>query len=274
MKKLRIRLHPAGAVALLAAFLLMDSHAVLSAFFSLLIHESAHLLAMYFCGIRDCAIELTPFGGMADAREFDLHPPWKRAVSALAGILASAACAWICLKRAPRTVFWESFFQSNLSLAFLNSLPAWPLDGARVITALAGCVGYEENAKKIMAWFSWMVGMGFVALGLYCAWHGIINPTLLFIGPYLCYAARTENISYKVRRLESAGSKLNHQALMPVSFWAGSSDETKNQFGIFLGRVQPGRYHVLMNIDKINGNIQKCWTENEIFNHLFANGRN
>ncbi len=274
MKRIKISLHPAGAIALLIAFLLMDSHCILSAVLSLVIHESAHLLAMCLCGIRDCAIELTPFGGMVDARDFDIHPPWKRAISASAGIISSAVSAWVCWNWASRTVFWLSFFQSNLSLCMLNGLPAWPLDGARVLSALASCVGYENGIKKLMRWLSWVIGIGFVAVGLYGTWYGLINPSLFFIGPYLCYAARTENISEKVRKIEYAGNKLDYQALVPVSIWAGTSERTSEHFGALLGRMQSGRYNLLLHIDKASGCIQKCWTEKEIINHLFANGNN
>jgi len=274
MKRVRIKLHPAGAIGLLFAFLLMDSHFVLSAVFSLVIHESAHVLVMYLSDIKNCTIELTPFGGMVDARDFDMHPPWKRALSAIAGIIASAASAWICWKFAPRTVFWKAFFHANLSLAFLNSLPAWPLDGARVITALAGCAGCENSVRKMMTCFTIVIGTGFVVLGLYGAWHGIINASLLFIGPYLCYAARAENVTDKIRKIEYAGNKLDHQVLMPVSVWAGASNKIEEQFGTFMSRMQHGRYHILMHMDQENGSILKCWTEKEIINHLLRNGRN
>lgn len=273
-RRFTLKIHPAGAAVFAAAFLMCDSHLVLSAAAALVLHEGAHLLTMRLCGMKEYTVELTPFGGMADARSFDLYPPWKRVISAAAGVFVSAGAAYACLRFAPRNAFWQAFFQSNLSLALLNSLPAWPLDGARVLTALGSCVGWETGIKKLLSGVTWLLGVAFVIIGLYGVWHGVINPSLLVIGPYLCYAARAECVSEKVRRLQRGGRKLESGSIVPVTVWAGTADASAEQFGVLLGRMQAGRYHLLLHIDQSTGRIQKCWTENEMWNQTLADGRN
>lgn len=267
-----VKIHPAGAAVFAAAFLLCDSHLVLSTTAALLLHEGAHLLTMRLCGMRNCTVELTPFGGMADTRDFDAYPAWKRMLSSAAGVAASALAAWACLRWAPRTALWQAFFQCNLSLALFNCLPAWPLDGARVLAALAGCVGWEASVKRLLSWVTQAMGVTLAGIGLYGIWHGVINPTLLIAGPYLCYAARAEIVSDKVRRLDGIGKKLNSHSVMPVAVWAGNG--VTERFGTLLGRMQTGRYHVLLDIDPASGRIQKCWTENEMLHHTMMDGSN
>ena len=269
-----VNIHPAGMVIFAAAFLLMESHLVFACISALLLHEGAHLLVMYLCGMSECTIELTPFGGMMDARHFDAYPPWKRAASAAAGVVCSGLAAVLCLYGAPRTAFWYAFFQANLSLAFLNSLPAWPLDGARVLVAVASCAGMDHRVKRLLSGFTIMLGLCLAAIGIYGAWQGCLNPSLLVAGPYLCYAARAEVVSDKVRRIQGMDQKWMVRDVIPVSLWAGRSDRAPEQFAGLLGRANTGRFHVMIGIDPNSGSVQKAWTEKEMLQELMKTGNN
>ena len=91
MMRLKLRVHPAGAAWLGACFLLAPSHVVLAAVAALAWHEAAHVAAMALCGVKRCVVELTPFGGMADAACFDRLSPGRKALSALAGVAGQCA---------------------------------------------------------------------------------------------------------------------------------------------------------------------------------------
>ena len=108
MMRLKLRVHPAGAAWLGACFLMAPSHAVLAAVAALTWHEAAHVAAMALCGVKHCVVELTPFGGMADAACYERLSPGKKAASSLAGVLASAVGAWLCFRFAPDTPFWHA----------------------------------------------------------------------------------------------------------------------------------------------------------------------
>lgn len=277
MKKrnITIRVHPAGSAVLAVAIAFLDSRAIFSAVSALAVHEGTHLAAMVLCGMNDCAIELTPFGGMADVRSFDSYPAWKRMLCAAAGVLGSLFAAILCLLFAPRTLFWHAFFNANLSLAMMNALPAWPLDGARILTAIAAKYGKEHTVRNLLSWITVAIGVFFVSLGLYGIWHGIMNPSLLIIGPYLCYAAHAEGIFTKIRRLGAAERKLNKGTVLPVKAWAGTERMAEEYtFGILLGKMQQDQYHLLIQIDDKSGKIKRIWTEGEMLDHALSNGRN
>lgn len=268
-----VRIHPAGLAVCAIAFLLMDSHLVLAATGALFLHEGAHLMVMLMCGMRGCSIELTPFGGMADVRNFDAYPPWKRVLAAVSGAAASLIAAKCCLAYAPRTAFWHAFWEANLSLGVLNILPAWPLDGARALAALACCFGFEKAARRALAGVTVLLGIALTLLGLYGVWRGVINPGLLITGPYLCYAARAERISEKVRRLDGMDQKWKG-TLLPAQVWTVRADRAETVFAALLGRGSRTGIQILLALDPDSGRIQHCWTEKEMMNHLFETGSN
>jgi Zn-dependent protease len=126
-------------------------------FASVLAHEFGHALVAKYSGIRAKSIILLPIGGVtqldesAPAIESPLAP-WKRDIRiALAGPLANfiLACVsgLIVLAVVPHVDLWTwpfmrtgnlpgSLVWANIYLAGFNLLPAYPMDGGRVLRAL------------------------------------------------------------------------------------------------------------------------------------------
>ncbi len=270
--RIRIRVHPAGLVLFIAVFLFADSHLAIAALLALAVHESAHLLVMAACGMRGCLVEITPFGGMMDAKQFEKQAIWKQLVVACAGVAASAISAWICTFL-HGTLFVQRFFQANLSLAIFNALPLWPLDGARAIAALGACLGIEPFVKKTLSWFSMVSGIFLVVIGLIGVWNGMFNLSLLAAGPYLCYASRAERVTSRVRHLGCIERKLSDNEVVPVTLWAGN---TENAYEQFIRRVANGhenRYQVFLSINPSTGTIQKWYTEQEMLKQKLEQDR-
>ncbi len=259
------KMHPAGWFVLAASFLFADSSSVLASILALTLHEAAHVIAMRFCGMKHCTIELTPFGGMADVKAFDSYPPWKRIVSSFVGIAASVSAACITLKTAAHTPFAYAFFESNASLALMNVLPAWPLDGARVIAGIACLFGKERAVKRVLSILSYVLGAGMVVLGLIGIWMGVLNVSLLLVGPYLCYAARWENVSGCVRNVSNFQNKLKKNNLMGIQWWVSDKEPNTEICGKLLGRSEPTKYSMLAHICADTGRVVNCLTEEDIY---------
>lgn len=264
----RIRIHPAGAVLAGIAFLAGESHVVFAAFLALLLHEGAHLAAMLLCGVRKCSVELTPFGGMADAEEFRRLTAGKQIIIASAGIVCSALIAWICKKICVSNRLMDELFTANASLLLVNCLPVWPLDGARIILAIFR--RQEESIRRLLAALAWMLGAAFVALALYGAWHGLFNPTLLLAGPYLCYASRMGLVSERVRKIRYLEQKLKKNQILPVDWMATQDNHPQTYFSSLVGRFSASRYHILCQLDS-NGQLCRIWTENEMVCSVLPN---
>lgn len=261
-RRFTVHVHPAGLWMLAAAFLFFPSREVLSAVLALLWHECAHAAMMLMCRVSRCHIELTPFGGMADAKDFQLLSPIKQMLIAASGVVASAVGAWGCVACLSHTDIGFSLFQNHLSLAFVNSLPAWPLDGARVLIALAAAFGKENAMRKCLSVFSYTLGGAMVLLGLYSAWKGQINPSLLCAGPYLWYAVHEGNVAERLKRLQHCHQKLRSMEILPLEAFVSSRDVSHILPGL-LGRISSSRYQILIQLDE-RGRFQRLWTEQEM----------
>ena len=109
---------------------------------SLFIHELAHALVARRLGIQVIDITFMPHAGMARMRSLPEDPRIESFV-ALAGPVSNlilAAALWPVLALAPTTsalgVFASSMVVVNLFLGLLNLLPAFPMDGGRVLRSL------------------------------------------------------------------------------------------------------------------------------------------
>lgn len=272
MMRMTVRVHPAGAAWLGACFLMAPSHAVLAAVAALAWHEAAHVAAMALCGVKRCVVELTPFGGMADAACFDRLSPGRKAAASLAGVLASAVGAWLCLRFAPVAPFWHALYLANASLAAFNLLPVWPLDGARALLALAERLGVERPAQRVLTGLAYALGLSMVALGLYGAWLGHVNLSLLCAGPYLAYAAHASGVAQSVRRMQraqDAARKLAGGRVMPVCAYACAGSPSRMVLARLADRFSGLRYHLLLVMDPGTGRIRESLTEGEMAQRLF-----
>jgi Zn-dependent protease len=74
----------------------------------------------------------------------------------------------------------------NLALVMFNMIPAFPMDGGRVLRALLAMRLNYLKATKIAARTGQVFAAGFVFVGL--GW----NPMLIFIGLFVFTAARQE----------------------------------------------------------------------------------
>jgi Zn-dependent protease/CBS domain-containing protein len=126
-------------------------------FGSVVLHELGHALIAMREGLQAKAIILLPIGGITliDETQAVTKPgnePWKRDTRiAIAGpvvnILIALVAAAVVLTKFPGTQLWmkpfihsnhllRSLVWSNLFLGLFNLLPAYPMDGGRVLRAL------------------------------------------------------------------------------------------------------------------------------------------
>ncbi|MGA2258065.1 MAG: site-2 protease family protein, partial [Thermoguttaceae bacterium] len=134
---------------------------ILTIFGCVLLHEMGHALAAGRYGIATRDITLLPIGGLARL-EGMTRSPRQELVIALAGPAVNvtiAGASWLGLllygnltgsfTLAPVVgSFLGQLLAVNLSLAVFNLLPAFPMDGGRVLRAvLASCISYERATQ-------------------------------------------------------------------------------------------------------------------------------
>jgi Zn-dependent protease/predicted transcriptional regulator len=174
-------------------------------FASVVMHELGHALAAKRYGIRTRDITLLPIGGVARLEKIPTVPLQELWI-ALAGPAVSLALGLIFFLAvtAPGitagteiAVLEESFLARlgmvNVILAIFNLIPAFPMDGGRVLRALLALRLDYVRATHIAAQAGKSFAMGLGIAGL------ISNPILLLIAVFVWFGADQENAATRLR---------------------------------------------------------------------------
>lgn len=162
-------------------------------FGSVLAHELAHSVVANSYGDFVQRITLFAFGGVAHLRE---EPPkgvielWIALAGpgmslALAAVFGGIAVLLQLVPGAVAVAHYAAFYLSaiNLTLAVFNMIPAYPLDGGRVLRAIIWiATGRFDRATQIAAWIGQTFGWLLMGYGVLQAFSG---PASMFNGLWL-----------------------------------------------------------------------------------------
>lgn len=200
----------------------------LAIFGAVLLHELGHALVARRYGIRTRDITLLPIGGIARLQRLPRRPRQELWI-ALAGpavnvVLAGILLAITAVRGAPlgmqANLAGDSIVGQlawlNLGLAVFNLLPAFPMDGGRVLRAvLALRIDYLAATDAAI-----VIGRGFAVL---FAVAGLLaNPFLLLIGVFVWFGAEQEGAA---TRLHAAVEGLRAGDVMMTEFHVLAPDE-------------------------------------------------
>lgn len=170
-------------------------------FASLIAHELCHSLVARQLGMPVGGITLFIFGGVSQLKD---EPPTAGSefMMAVVGPLSSVAIggALLIVWIAGVALRWADTVQSvlqylsfiNFALAGFNSLPAFPLDGGRVLRSILwGVTGDLRSSTRVAAGVGSFFGTGLIVLGLFGLFSGhiLIGVWALILGFFLRQAA-------------------------------------------------------------------------------------
>lgn len=191
----------AGAHAAMMAVLF-----VLALFACVVAHEFGHVLMARRYGIQTADITLLPIGGMARLDRMPEQPGREIAV-ALAGPAVNVVIwAVLALIVGPVTQlgdittiagpreFLARLAALNLFLALFNMLPAFPMDGGRVLRAALSIWMDRVRATRAAAMAGQILAFGLAGLGLLSG-----NLILLLIAVFVFMAAHAESSDVAMR---------------------------------------------------------------------------
>lgn len=186
-----------------AAYFILAIIAMLGFFGSLLLHEMAHSVVARNYGVQITGITLFLFGGVA---ELENEVPSAKAEFwvAIAGPLMSIALGagfWIAsvlmhnfLGVGPLVVVLAYLATINIVIAIFNMVPAFPLDGGRVLRAYL----WSRNGDVLMATRTTtrsgtVFGYGLTILGVFALFQGApaAGVWYMLIGFFVIAAARS-----------------------------------------------------------------------------------
>ena len=191
-----------GGVSVLLQSLAM----IVALFASVVLHELGHALAAKGFGIQTAHITLYPFGGIAALKE-EPKTPAKEFWVAIAGPLVNFVLMTLALL-AYLATGWTSvaiFAGLNFVMGVFNMLPAFPMDGGRVLRAgLSPILGWWK-ASRVAITIGRVFALGFLVLGA-VTW----SMNLLIVGGFLLFATTMER-----RRLRLLKRQRSVQAPRP-----------------------------------------------------------
>lgn len=164
---------------------------LLGVFGSVLLHEFGHALTARRYGIRTRRIVLWPMGGVAQLEE-NPQTPKQELVIALAGpavnfAIAAALWAVVNVVGLPAYGLLASLMVANLTLGVFNLVPAFPMDGGRVLRAfLATRIG-GRRATDIAVKIGKAAAVAFIIAGFFG------NTVLMLVGAFVWFAAGAES---------------------------------------------------------------------------------
>ncbi len=177
-----------------------DTVFVLALFLCVVLHEYGHALAARRYGIKTLDITLLPIGGVARLERMPSKPAQELVVASagpavnvaiaaglfivmtLAGVAAPAlSLSW------GSDSFLENLLVINVVLVLFNLIPAFPMDGGRILRALLATQMPFPRATKIAARIGQGLALVFGVAGFF------VNPLLVVTALFIFMGAQAES---------------------------------------------------------------------------------
>ncbi len=216
---------------------------ILALFLCVVLHEYGHALAARKFGISTKDISLLPIGGLARLERIPDKPNQELWV-ALAGptvniVIAALLAVYLVLSGHFEPVqqmglthgaFLERVMFANLFLVGFNMIPAFPMDGGRVLRAVLAKRMEYARATRIAANVGHGLAFVFGFLGLFT------NPFLVFIALFVWIGAAQEAAMAETKSLMSSASAKD--AMIPEFRTLSPRDELSHAVKLVLNGWQ------------------------------------
>lgn len=206
-----------------------------------LTHEFGHFLVAKKLGYKLDSFFLAPYGVSLNYRENTFENSDEIKI-ALAGPLVNLIFAFLCVGLwwiFPVSYNYSSIFvQQSFMLALFNLLPAYPMDGGRVLLASIGKFMTREKALKMIVILNLVFSLFFIALFIYSCTVNY-NPTFALAAVFLLSGVVQSRFEGKYK-IASLLKKNNKDFTRPLILYINSTVT----LGKTLKTIQQNRYTI------------------------------
>ncbi len=244
-----------------------------SLFACILLHEFGHIFAARRYGIRTPDVTLLPIGGLARLERMPKKPS-EELVVALAGPAVNVVIAAILFPLVggfPKSVigpemmldpknFFQAVMTANITLAVFNLIPAFPMDGGRVLRALLATKFSYTRATQAAATIGQVIAF---TGGIWALLH--MQPFLILLAFFIFIGAGQEAASV---RMESVTHGLPVTAAMITRFQTLSPQDSLQAA---INALLAGSQHDFPVVDG-GGRVRGILTRSDLFTALNEHG--
>ncbi|MBZ5606794.1 MAG: site-2 protease family protein [Acidobacteriia bacterium] len=175
---------------------------------SVVLHELGHAFATSRCGIKTLEVVMYPTGGVArlerpakPREEFWIAAAGPLVNLALAGLIVAVlyshnrALDFAAFEQSGDANLADRIALANLILAGFNLLPAFPMDGGRMLRAVLSRIRSEPEATSIAAFSGRVLAISLGTYGLFYV------PMLALIAFFIYLGAESEGVASRRRSL-------------------------------------------------------------------------
>ena len=165
------------------------------AFVWVFLHEIAHILIALKYGCKFYNIGFHVFGLNAELSEINTLKDNEKIVVYVAGALFNimSAVTFYLISFKYNNIFIETSINLNIGLAFFNLLPAYPLDGSRILEIILSKTILFKKAQRIISIISYIIAGLFIISGIsiYIFLHSL-NLSIIVGAIIIVYITRME----------------------------------------------------------------------------------
>lgn len=181
---------------------------IICLFACVVLHELGHSLVAMRFGAHVRSVTLLPIGGVASMKSIP-EKPYQELLVSIAGPSVNLVIAAVLMAvrggyhaLGEQSVFptnvgelADALVNANLILAVFNLIPAFPMDGGRVLRSLLALFLPFPRATAVAAMLGQFLAIGFVLLGL------AGNPFLVIIGVFIFLGAGSEERTVRFKSM-------------------------------------------------------------------------
>lgn len=179
---------------LLVFFILGFGSKLFLAFFWILFHECCHFIAAWKMGYKEAYITISPFGASLKLDKIEELNKREELILYLSGPMANLIMAVLLF-------FIHSYYHSemlhtmieiNLILGIFNLMPAFPLDGAKIMMNLISRRTLYRRAHNITVYCSYIMASSFMILFFILIIFNKVNFSLPIASIFIFFLAFNE----------------------------------------------------------------------------------
>lgn len=190
MKKIKIS---KWIIPQLLIFFIIGTKNFFLGFLFIIVHEFVHYIVAKKLEVGVKKFNIHPLGATLEIEDYEGIEIYDEFIIALSGPLFNLIVAFFSYEifKLYSIEIFMNIAEINFTLGFLNLLPAYPLDGAKILKAILCKFCLYKNVNKFITHVSLLVSLIIILLGITLLPKNILNINLILIGGFIFY------LSYK-----------------------------------------------------------------------------